>query len=243
MSDTSGVDPAAAPEDDDTNADAQGAIPTSSPDTGGDGDVTGSVPDNSGQTGAAGPPAYDQEGPNTPEMEALNTREKALDKSWLGGAFGAAQRKQITDQRMALVQQLIQHGLQSQAGGPGGPPQAGPNNRPDPNAGAIPTSDQDQDQGDQQPDAGPLGNEVRSIGQKIGQAASGYAAGWQRLLSGQGAMDHKTAEVVQGSVNKDGSNATPSLDALQKVTERGGPDAGVAFMQNRVGVYNAARAW
>src|ERR1700678_1033656 len=220
MSDTSGVDPAAAPEDDDTNADAQGAIPTSSPDTGGDGDVTGSVPDNSGQTGAAGPPAYDQEGPNTPEMEALNTREKALDKSGLGGAFGAAQRKQITDQRMALVQQLIQHGLQSQAGGPGGPPQAGPNNRPDPNAGAIPTSDDEVSGSDPnmglggtdmghnsqpilrgsaladtlanaQPQEGDVGGrELRSVAgaitKPLASAAAGYAAVWQRLLSGQG---------------------------------------------------------
>lgn len=235
MSDVNGAD-----EPDDTGP----AIPTSA-DTSvpqDDGDVTGSV-SGGDQTGAAGPKPYEQEGPNTPEMEALNTREKALDKSGLGGAFGAAQRKQIADQRNALVQQLITHALQAQAGGPS--VQEGPNNRPNPNAGAIPTSDQTEPE--QAPDAGPLGNAVRGIGQAIAKpfkdAAAGYSAGWQRLLSGQGAMDHKTAEVVATSVNPDGSNPTESLDAVHKATERGGPDAGLAFMQNRVGIYNASRAW
>lgn len=180
-----------------------------------------------GQTGAAQAPMYEQAGPFTPEQEALNTREKALDKSGLGGAFGAAQHQRINDARSQVVQQLLQHAMTT-----GGNTETA--------GGALDASTQDQDQ---TPDPGPLGGAVRQIGQKIGQAAASYGAGLYRLLSGAGAMDHHTAEVVATSVNPDGSNPTESLDAVNKATQRGGPEAGVAFMQNRIGIYNASRAW
>jgi hypothetical protein len=236
MSDTYSA-PSNTEDDDDT----QGAIPTSQdsgpPADGGGDDTTGG---GTGTTAPAPQPYYNQEGPFTPEQEQLNTREKALDKSGLGGAFGAAQHAKIADARSALVQQLIQHGL----AGSGQGPQPGETEDLE-NNGAIPTGQEPTAQGGV--DAGPAGRAVQAVGNAIAapfqKAAAGYAAGWQRLLSGQGAMPHAVAETVAASTNPDGSNPTETLDALHKATERGGPDTGVAFMQNRVGVYDAARGW
>ena len=56
-------------------------------------DTTGAIP-----TAAA-------EGPKTPTEEGFDTREKALDKSGLGGAFGAAQHQRISQARQAYAGQ------------------------------------------------------------------------------------------------------------------------------------------
>lgn len=229
--------------EDDTN-DTSGA-PASQPAQDDDGDVTGSV---SGATGsqpaiptsaqpqAAPAPGYAQEGPFTPEQEQLNTREKALDKSGLGGAFGSAQHKRIDDARQQLVQQIIQHGLTSHGIGtdatPGGNAEtAGGSQDQSTNTGAVPTSND--------PDIGPPARAVRAAGQSIVDAASGYAEGWKRLL-GHSSMDHATAEKIVAIADPDTSNPTPSLDAVKKANDIGGPDAAVDFMKNRVDVYNAA---
>lgn len=165
---------------------------------------------------AKGPP--EQAGPWTPKEEALNTREKALDKSGLGGAFKQAQEGKIGAQRQDIAQN----------GDPSTQPQPMPGEQPNPgmvNAmGAIGNAlGNPSGPGDMNPEVQPnsvgsaVGGMASQFMQGVSNSSSGKAAkGLIDYLKGKDAMDGQTASAVGYAVDPLG-NLPPVQKSMKMV--------------------------
>jgi hypothetical protein len=186
--------------------------------------------DNGGQTGTSGP----QQGPFTPNEQALNDRETFLNKSGLGGAFKAAQQGGINTARQQNAQgdtsgQGPSEEEQAQEspfspkgiiGGIGSAVSAASNILP-----------------------GNYGNVAKRLSQEIlDYAAQKYNGDPAGQYHGQ-VMDHPTAEAISASGNTDGSEANEAKKGLQLAFERGGSEPGLSYLQNRIAAWDSARSW
>jgi hypothetical protein len=183
-----------------------------------------------GQTGTSGP----QQGPFTPNEQALNTREDALNKSGLGGAFKTAQQGKIASAR--------QENAQGDTSGQG------------------PTEEEQARQSPFSPKGitegigkavgaasnvlpGGYGNVARKLSHEIIDYAQQVSGGDPEQLFNSHMMDQNTAGAIVNKINPDGSHPSESEAGLQYAHDKGGPDAALGFMQNRVANYNSIRAW
>lgn len=205
-------------EDGGPTEDDQGAIPTSQGPQ--DDDVTGSVPDQQAQPA----PGYQQEGPFTPTEEGLNTREKALDKSGLGGAFGQAQHGKIDKARQDYAQKGADPSELS------GKPPAFP-------GGTAPHE--------------VLQQGFAQAGQGLANSSLG-SEGLRKWLQGDRAMDPNTVSAITNSIDPDGSlpPVTRKMKAIQYAYQkaltqnqdpRAAMDVGVGMLQHQRKEYDMWR--
>lgn len=201
-------------EDGGPTEDDQGAIPTSQGPQ--DDDVTGSVPS--------------QQAPQTPTEEGLNTREMALDKSGLGGAFGQAQHQKIDKARQDYTA-----GQGGNTQSPGGEHDLSGSPEPQPGfAGGLKPP-----------------HEVLRDG-PLGQAAGAATEGLRKWLQGDRAMDPNTVSAITNAIDPDGSlpPVTRKMKAIQYAYQkaltqnqdpRAAMDVGVGVLQHQRKEYDMWR--
>jgi hypothetical protein len=183
-----------------------------------------------GQTGASG----EQQGPFTPNEQAINTREDALNRSGLGGAFKAAQQGKIASAR--------QENAQGDTSGQG--PSEEEQARQSPFSPKGITEGIGKAVGAASNILpGGYGNVARKLSHEIIDYAQQVSGGDPEQLFNSHMMDQNTAGAIVNKVNPDGSHPSESEAGLQYAHDKGGPDAALGFMQNRVANYNSIRAW
>src|SRR5579864_1871337 len=215
-------------EDGGTVDDTTGALPRMSESE--NTDETPNTMMSGGQTGASG----EQQGPFTPNEQALNTREEALNKSGLGGAFKQSQEGKIA----AARQENAQEDTSGQ-----GPVDQGPSQESPFSPGNMTKAAGNLVGGIANALPGGYGNVAKRLSQElIDYAAQKYNGDPAGQYHGQ-VMDHPTAEAISTSVNQDGSEANEAKKGLELAFQRGGPEPGLSYLQNRIAAWDSARSW